>query len=235
MEAVKRISQCQLAQRWKCSQPYIAKLVKRGMPMTSEEAAAKWRDAQSTRGTLGGRTKSAGSTPVEPYSSGRSDLGVPPSDVTPAASVVSSGFDLDGEHGTGLVAEVMQLRATVEMFRREIASARDLNTRAQATRNYTSTLNALRQFEKDLPEILKSQKAVVDAESVKACWCAILVPLVKRFRDLPTREARELAHRDEYEIQEKLGTAVEAILTLIRKDWDELFAEHEQSTALASS
>jgi hypothetical protein len=231
MEAVKRISQRELAQRWKCSQPYVAKLVKRGMPMTSEEAAAKWRDAQSRRGAVGGRTKSAGSTPVEPYSSGRSDLDTAPS----STGAVAAGFDLDGEHGTGLVAEVMQLRATVEMFRREIASARDLNSRTQATRNYTTTLNALRQFEKDLPEILKSQKAVLDAASVERCWCAIIAPLVKRFRDLPAREASELAHRDEDEIHAKLQTVVESILALIRKDWDELFAEHLESAALGGS
>jgi hypothetical protein len=36
------LKQAQLAKRWKVSQPYISRLVKRGMPLKSEADAARW-------------------------------------------------------------------------------------------------------------------------------------------------------------------------------------------------
>jgi phage terminase Nu1 subunit (DNA packaging protein) len=208
----KPISQRELAKRWKCSQPYIAKLVRRGMPMTSERAAAKWRQAESKRGPVNARAKATAATTVEPFVS--------------AESEAPTGYDRDGQHGPGLVAHVMRLRQTVEMFRKEIESAKDLNTRAQAAKNYATTLNALRQFEKDLPGILKSIGAVIDANQAQLCWTTIVSAFARRLRSIPDRDACNLAGCNEDEIAEKLRTIIEAAFSLIRKDWSATYEEY---------
>jgi hypothetical protein len=207
----KPISQRELAKRWKCSQPYIAKLVRRGMPLSSETAAAKWRQAESKRGALGARSKGILVTPVKEFDYEFKKQG--------------ARYDTDGQHGAGLVDQVMQLRETTEMFRREIGFAKDLNTRAQAAKNYAVTLNALRQFEKDLPGILKSINAVLDADQVRLGWIQMMSILVRRLRDMPATEAPNLANRSEDEIQETLSKLLEAAFASYLKDFNSLYAQ----------
>ena len=54
------LSQSALARSWGVSQPAIAKLVKRGMPLTSEEDAAAWKELDSQRRGRARSTSAAG-------------------------------------------------------------------------------------------------------------------------------------------------------------------------------
>ncbi len=44
-----KLTQSALAKQWRCSQPAIAKLVARGMPLTSEGDARAWKEAHQQR------------------------------------------------------------------------------------------------------------------------------------------------------------------------------------------
>jgi len=180
------------------------------MPLSSEIAAAKWRQAQSKRGPIGARSKGILVTPVPEL-----DYELKP----------GARYNTDGEHGAGLVAQVMQLRETTEMFRKDIGLAKDLNTRAQAAKNYAVTLNALRQFEKDLPGILKSIDDVLDRNQVELAWIQVISMLARRLRALPATEAPNLANRSEDEIHETLSKLIEAAFASFLKDFKSLYQQ----------
>jgi hypothetical protein len=60
------IKQSELARQWGLSRNMINKLVKRGMPLTSAEEAAEWREANARRRTASRRIQEASEAPVEP-------------------------------------------------------------------------------------------------------------------------------------------------------------------------
>jgi hypothetical protein len=211
------VSQRKLAAALQCSQPYIAKLVKRGMPATSVAAAKKWRSGGGQKGLIGSRSKAFRSKPANPLDSLAPSCAVP-LEVSESA-IPLYNFDSETGAGAGLILEINQLRKTVAAARHELCAAMDVNSRAAATKNYAALLNVLRQFESDLPLILTRIGAVLDRQAVEKIWYASIQAFERQARTLPRRTAGWLiGQRDFHKIAEILDREVEQMLAAIIVD-----------------
>lgn len=98
------ITQSALARIWGVSQPAVAKLVKRGMPLTSEEDARAWKVLESQRR---GRTK----PPALPTQAAGAKPAAPPAPRSAAARRLRQGRVAAGEGKTGAEHALARLEA----------------------------------------------------------------------------------------------------------------------------
>jgi hypothetical protein len=151
------MTQTELAKEWGVSQPYVAKLVKRGMPLTSKDDAETWRLEAKQR-----PSKKPDTFLQEPTC----DASVP---------------DFAKIAGVELVDEVRRLAQLAS----EISGKIDLTKpgeRSSLISDYTKVIDQLRKLRSDKPDIEEREGKMIpvdEADKVLAQRDNALIPLLK--------------------------------------------------------
>jgi hypothetical protein len=181
------MTQTELAKEWGVSQPYVAKLVKRGMPLTSKEDAETWR--------LEAKQRPSRSPVIE----------------TPEVASSAAIPDFAKVAGVELVDEVKRLAQLAS----EISSKIDITKpgeRSSLISDYTKVIDQLRKLRSDRPDIEEKEGKMVpvdEADKVLAARDNALVPLLK---GMAKRLAPICANRPAVEVEAEVENEVGQIM-----------------------
>lgn len=181
------MTQTDLAKEWGVSQPYVAKLVKKGMPLTTKEDADRWRAEAKLRPAR----KRVADASIE-------DEGRPAVDFARVA-------------GVELVDEVKRLAQLAS----EISSKIDITKpgeRSSLIADYTKVIDQLRKLRSDRPDIEEKEGKMVpvdEADKLLAARDNALVPLLK---GMAKRLAPICANRPAAEVEVEVENEVGQIM-----------------------
>lgn len=181
------MTQTELAKEWGVSQPYVAKLVKKGMPLSNKEDADRWRAEAKLR--------PARKTTIDMQVSEEAR----PSD------------DFAKVAGVELVDEVKRLAQLAS----EISSKIDITKpgeRSSLIADYTKVIDQLRKLRSDRPDIEEKEGKMVpvdEADRILAARDNALVPLLK---GMAKRLAPICANRPAAEVEAEVENEVGQIM-----------------------
>ena len=181
------MTQTELAKEWGVSQPYVAKLVKKGMPLTSKEDADRWRAEAKLRPAR----KLAAESPIE--------------------NEARPSVDFARVAGVELVDEVKRLAQLAS----EISSKIDITKpgeRSSLIADYTKVIDQLRKLRSDRPDIEEKEGKMVpvdEADKILATRDNALVPLLK---GMAKRLAPICANRQAAEVEAEVENEVGQIM-----------------------
>ena len=178
------ISQSALAKLWGVSQPYVAKLKAKGMPLTSEEDANAWREQNRVRR----------------YRKPFVEKGHPDQD--------AKATDFAKVAGVELVDEVKRLAQLAS----EISAKIDITKpgeRSSLIADYTKVIDQLRKLRSDRPDIEEKEGKMVtieEADKILSARDNALVPLLKSMpKRLAPICANSTAAQVEAEVEKEVG------------------------------
>ena len=184
------MTQTELAKEWGVSQPYVAKLVKKGMPLTTKEEAEIWRLEAKKR------------PHKKAFASQTTNLPEPKDDFAKAA-------------GLELVDEVKRLAQLAS----EISSRIDISKpgeRSSLIQDYTRVIDQLRKLRSDRPDIEEREGKMVpidEADKILARRDNALIPLLM---GMAKRLAPICAHRTAAEIQVEVQNEVGQVMRQVQ-------------------
>jgi len=184
------MTQTELAKEWGVSQPYVAKLVKRGMPLTTKEEAELWRLEAKKR------------PHKKAFESQSNNEPEPRHDFAKAA-------------GLELVDEVKRLAQLAS----EISSRIDISKpgeRSSLIQDYTRVIDQLRKLRSDRPDIEEREGKMVpidEADKLLAARDNALIPLLL---SMPKRLAPICVGRTALEIQSEVENEVGQIIRQVQ-------------------
>jgi hypothetical protein len=180
------MTQTELAKKWGVSQPYVAKLVKKGMPLTNKEDAERWRLESKQR----------------PSRKVQSEY---------LQTAESSPPDFARVAGVELVDEVKRLAQLAS----DISSKIDITKpgeRSSLISDYTKVIDQLRKLRSDRPDIEEKEGKMVpvdEADKLLAARDNALIPLLK---GMAKRLAPICANRPAAEVQTEVENEVGQIM-----------------------
>ena len=191
-------SQTEIARHWSVSQPYVAKLVKKGCPTNSLRAADKWRDANARQRApthANGNCKFA----VEKLGRGRRMR----SRVEPS----NTGDTLED----ALADSITMNRNAFALFEEARASGDD-GRLAHYIRIYTASLQLRLKAEKMAREEMERRRVLVNLEEAKAICRRCIGAVEKRLRRLPQEVGPQINPQQPVLAYEILQRAVNEVL-----------------------
>lgn len=181
------MTQTELAKEWGVSQPYVAKLVKKGMPLTSKEDAETWR--------LEAKQRPSKSVIVE----------------SPEPVATTPIPDFAKVAGVELVDEVKRLAQLASQISGKIDITKP-GERSSLISDYTKVIDQLRKLRSDRPDIEEKEGTMVpvdEADKVLAGRDNALVPLLK---GMAKRLAPICANRPAVEVEAEVENEVGQIM-----------------------
>jgi len=151
------MTQTELAKEWGVSQPYVAKLVKRGMPLTSKEEAETWRleaKQRPSKAIVVESLEAVAKTPIPDF-----------------AKIA----------GVELVDEVKRLAQLASQISSKIDITKP-GERSSLISDYTKVIDQLRKLRSDRPDIEEKEGTMLpvdEADKVLAARDNALIPLLK--------------------------------------------------------
>jgi hypothetical protein len=181
------MTQTELANEWGVSQPYVAKLVKKGLPLTSKVDADRWR--------LESKQRPSKKVLIEPTE----------------ATIEAAQPDFARVAGVELVDEVKRLAQLAS----DISSRIDITKpgeRSSLISDYTKVIDQLRKLRSDRPDIEEKEGKMVpidEADKILAARDNALIPLLK---GMAKRLAPICANRPASEVQTEVENEVGQIM-----------------------
>ena len=191
-------SQTEIARHWGVSQPYVAKLFKKGCPTNSLRAADKWRDAnarQRAPTNAKGNCKFA----VEKLGRGRRLR----SQVEPS----NTGNTLED----ALADSITMNKCAFALFE-EARAAGDDGRLSHYIRIYSASLQLRLKAEKMAREEMERRKVLVNMEEARAVCRRCLNSVLKHLRRLPQESGPQCNPQDAMMAYNVLQRAVNEIL-----------------------
>jgi len=181
------MTQTELAKEWGVSQPYVAKLVKKGMPLTSKEDADRWRAEAKLRPAR----KRVVDSPAE-------DEARPATDFARVA-------------GVELVDEVKRLAQLAS----EISAKIDITKpgeRSSLIADYTKVIDQLRKLRSDRPDIEEKEGKMVPVDEAKKILSAQNNALIPLLKGMAKRLAPVCANRAAAEVETEIEAEVGQVM-----------------------